>query len=97
MAPASPLVLMDSAVNRINMAGKIAGPQQRVNVIQALESVTKNSAYILGLEKSYGTISKGKFANITLLDKNPLKVEKENLKKIKIIIRFKKLLTLFLK
>ena len=85
MAPASPLILMDSAVNRINMAGKIAGPQQRVNVIQALESVTKNSAYILGLERSYGTISKGKYANITLLDKNPLKVGKENLKEINVV------------
>lgn len=85
MAPASPLVLIDSAVNRINMAGKIAGPKQRINVVQALESVTKNSAYILGVEKNYGTISEGKYANITLLDKNPLIVKKENLKEINVV------------
>ncbi len=88
MAPASPLRLMDSAVNRLNMSGKVAGPQQKINVYKALESVTKNAAYILRLEKSYGTISKGKFANLTILDKNPLEIKKTNLKNINVVGTF---------
>ena len=39
----------------------------------------------MGIEKNYGTISIGKYANITLLDKNPLIVKKENLKEINVV------------
>ena len=54
MAPASPLVLMHSAVNRINYANKVAGPNQRISAITALKGVTLISAYTMGLEDDYG-------------------------------------------
>ena len=85
MAPASPLQLMSSAVNRINIANKVAGPNQKIKVMNALEAVTINAAYTLGLEKYYGSISEGKYANITILDKNPLFVKKKSLTDIKVI------------
>jgi imidazolonepropionase-like amidohydrolase len=37
-----------------------------------LQTATINPAKFLGLEKSLGTIEKGKFADLVLLDANPL-------------------------
>ena len=72
MAPASPLVLMHSAVNRINYADEVAGPSQRISPLTALKGVTLNSAYTLGIEDDYGSIIPGKFANFTILSDNPI-------------------------
>jgi len=85
MAPASPLILMHAAVNRDNFTGNVAGPNQRISAIEALRAVTINSAYVLRLEKMYGSIEKGKFANFTILDRNPLNVKENEIKDIKII------------
>ena len=85
MAPASPLMLMHAAVNRDNFAGKVAGPNQRITSIEALRAVTINAAYVLRLEKLYGSIETGKYANFTILDKNPLKITSNEIKNIRIL------------
>jgi len=72
MAPASPLLLMDVALNRINLANQVAGPNQRISKLSALKAVTINAAYIMQIDDRYGSISKGKFANFTVLERNPL-------------------------
>jgi len=84
MAPASPLLLMHAAVNRINFANKVAGPDQRISPETALRAVTYNAAYVLGMEHDYGTISSGKYANFTLLSDNPLTVDPLKIKEIEI-------------
>ena len=85
MAPASPLVLMHSAVNRINFANKVAGPNQRVSALEALKGVTINAAYTLGIESNYGSISPGKIANLTVLSANPLSIDPSSIDAIKVI------------
>ena len=85
MAPASPLVLMDAAVNRINYANKVAGPNQRIDPLTALKGVTLNSAYTLGIESEYGSITPGKYANMTILSDNPLTINPLKIKDINII------------
>ena len=85
MAPASPLELMDAAVNRINYANKVAGPTQRIDALTALKGVTINSAYTLGIESDYGSITPGKYANLTILSDNPLTINPLTIKNIKVI------------
>lgn len=75
MAPADPLFLIWCAVNRLTTSGRIAGPDQRVTVEEALRGVTIEAAYSLKLEDEIGTISPGKRANFTILDANPLSVD----------------------
>jgi len=75
MAPADPLFLMWCAVNRITTSGRVAGPEQRVSVEQALRGVTIEAAYSLKLEDEVGTISPGKRANFTVLGDNPLSAD----------------------
>ena len=84
MAPASPLTLMDAAVNRVNYAEEVAGPNQRISPLTALKGVTLNSAYTLGIEDDYGSISPGKYANFTILSENPLSVDPLKIKDINI-------------
>ena len=84
MAPGSPLLLMHAAVNRINFANKVAGPNQRISALEALRAVTINAAYIMGMEDDYGTISTGKYANFTVLKENPLTVDQKRIKNIEV-------------
>jgi len=50
-----------------------------------LRAVTINAAYVLRLEKFYGSIEVGKYANFTILDKNPLKITNNEIKNIQIL------------
>ena len=85
MAPGSPLDLMHAAVNRINFANEVAGPNQRVSPMAALRGVTVDAAFIMGLEDDYGSISEGKLANFTILSENPLTVNPKRIKDIDVI------------
>ena len=53
--------------------------------LEALQAATINPAKFLGLDKSLGTIEKGKFADLVLLDANPLE-NIANTKKISAVI-----------
>ena len=88
MAPAAPLILMDSAVNRLNFANKVAGPQQRITALAALKAVTLNAAYTMQIEDRYGSISIGKVANFTILDENPLTVSPFRIKNVRVLGTF---------
>jgi hypothetical protein len=82
MAPAQPLFLMDSAVNRRTISGRIAGKDQRNSREGALRAVTLEAAYSLRLEKEVGSIVPGKLANFTVLSDNPVTVPADTIKDI---------------
>jgi predicted amidohydrolase YtcJ len=74
MAPAQPLALVSAAVNRLTLTGRVAGPEQRLGVEDALAAVTINAAYALRLDNEIGSIEPGKLANFTVLESDPLAV-----------------------
>ena len=84
MAPADPLFLMWCAVNRLTTSGRVAAPEQRVSVEEALRGVTIEAAYSLKLEDEIGTIAPGKRANLTVLSENPLAADPAKLKDISV-------------
>jgi predicted amidohydrolase YtcJ len=59
MAPTDPLFLMWCAVNRLTPSGRVAGPDQRVTVEDALRGVTIEAAYSLKLEDEIGRWGSG--------------------------------------
>lgn len=77
--------VIDATVNRTTRTGKVLGPEERVSVYVALKAMTEWSAYQHFEEGTKGTLSVGKQADIILLDKNPLKINKQNLQDIKVV------------
>jgi predicted amidohydrolase YtcJ len=82
MAPGQPLFLVWCAVNRRTPAGRVAGPDQRLSVEQALRAITLDAAYSLRLEKELGSIEPGKKATFTVLEQNPFEVDPMALRNI---------------
>jgi predicted amidohydrolase YtcJ len=82
MAPADPLFLMWCAVNRVTSSGRVASANQRITAEEALRGVTIEAAYSLMLEDEMGSVTPGKRANLTILDRNPLKVNPKAIRDI---------------
>ena len=71
MCPADPMLMASFAVNRVTASGRVAGPEQRIGVHDALRAVTVEAAYSWGRENELGSIAVGKIANMTVLDEDP--------------------------
>ena len=82
MGPASPLNFLWCAVNRVTPSGRIAGPEQRIDVDAALRAVTIEAAYSWRQEDRIGSIAPGKIANFTVLAEDPYAVDPMKLKDI---------------
>lgn len=82
MAPAEPLTLAWTAINRMTSEHTLVSQDQRISVFRAMQGITKVAAHTLMLEDEIGTIKEGKFANFTILAENPFKVDKMHIKDI---------------
>lgn len=82
--PNMPLTLW-AAVNRKTRSGKIIGPEQRSTILEALRGITINGAYQYHEEDSKGSITFGKRADLVIMDKNPMKVDADDLKDLKVL------------
>ncbi len=85
MAPAQPLFLAACAVNRTTPAGRIAGPEQRISVHDALRAVTIEAAYSWRMENEIGSIEPGKAATFTVLAGDPYEVDPADMHRIPIV------------
>jgi predicted amidohydrolase YtcJ len=75
VAPLSPLLGVDAAVNRRTLDGKHPGgwfPEQKVNAAQAVEAYTLTSAYAAFQEKDRGSLEVGKLADVVVLSRDIL-------------------------
>ncbi len=84
MAPADPLSLAWAAMTRRTLSGKSMTPPAGLTMDEAMRAITIDAAHHLGLERDIGTIEAGKFADFTVLDKNPYDVGAEGLRKLKV-------------
>ena len=85
MGPAAPLALASFAVNRRTPSGRIAGPEQRISVHDALRAVTIEAAYSWRMEHELGSITAGKAATFTVLAEDPYEVDPGRLGDIAIL------------
>jgi predicted amidohydrolase YtcJ len=84
-APITPMGHLHTAwcaVNRVTASGKVLGEHERINVIEALAAITIGGAYQLKLDHVLGSIEAGKFADLAVLDDDPLAVDPMTLKDI---------------
>ncbi|MGA1182669.1 MAG: amidohydrolase [Ilumatobacteraceae bacterium] len=80
-----PLRMAGWGVNRITASGRVAGPEQRIGVHDALRAVTIEAAYSWRMEDTLGSITVGKRANFTVLDQNPYEVDPSKLDTIRVL------------
>jgi predicted amidohydrolase YtcJ len=85
MGPAAPLTLAWCGVNRVTPSGRVAGPDQRIPVHDALRAVTIEAAYSWRMEHELGSITPGKAANFTVLAEDPYTVDPARLDQIEIL------------
>jgi hypothetical protein len=85
VAPLDQMFMLWSAVNRTSRSGEVLGPDQRVTPLEGLKAMTINVALQYGEQGSKGSIEEGKLADLVILSQNPLKVDKHNIKDIKVV------------
>ena len=74
VTPISPLASMHHAVNRLTASGQPLGLDECITPVQALEALTLGSAFMLRMDHEIGSIRAGKFADLAVLDADPLSV-----------------------
>ena len=84
VTPMNPLFTMWCAVNRVTASGKALGPDERITPAEALRGVTLAAAISIDLDERIGSISAGKLADISVLDDDPLSVDPQKIRDIKV-------------
>ena len=74
-----------TAVERTSRSGKIIGTNEKITPYEALKAITIWSAYQHYEEDKKGTLENGKLADFVILDKNPLKINAEEIKDIQVL------------
>ena len=91
------IVILATQVNRTTRSGEVLGPDQRVSVMDAIRSITINAAYQYFEEARKGSIEPGKFADLVILDANPLEIAPEDLWDLEVVETIKEGETVFRK
>ena len=87
MAPSDPLRLAWIAGTRTTLDGDAVGDDLRLSLQEALEGVTVDAAYVLGLEDEIGSLAVGKRADFTVLAQDPYAVGVDGLDAIAVLER----------
>jgi len=85
VVPPDIMRLVSIAVNRETRSGYVLGPDQRVDIMEALHAVTLGAAYQYFEENEKGSLEAGKRADFVILAQDPRIVESEALADIDIV------------
>ena len=85
VTPVDPLLNMWIAVKRTSKSGRVLGADQAITPKQALEAYTINAAFQFGMEEDAGSLEVGKFADFVVLDQNPLKIDSDEIRDIRVL------------
>jgi len=78
----NPWRIIWTAVNRKTLNGKDFNSKECISVEQALKLYTINGAYAHFAEDRLGSITPGKYADLIVLDRNPLKIDPTEINEI---------------
>ena len=78
------LELVWTAVNRKTKEGITLGEEEKIDVYEAFKAITIYGAYQYFEDDRKGTIEEGKLADLVVLDKSPLEVDKQHINNIKV-------------
>lgn len=79
------IAILDAVVNRRTRSKDILGPDQRLAIDVALKSITLWAAWQYFEESSKGSIEVGKLADFVVLSDNPMTIDPNQLRTIKVL------------
>lgn len=85
--PAVPLEAIQAAVTRCNLEGDkstLLGAHQKVTVEQMIQAATRNGAFLNYAEDIYGTVERGKSADLIVLDQDITKIDAKKIGSVKV-------------
>ena len=85
VTPLDSMFTVWTAVNRTSKSGKVIGPGEKIPVLQALRAITADAAFQYREEAERGTLEVGKVADRVLLSQNPLRVDPQRLREVKVV------------
>ena len=80
-----PIASYYATVSRKLKDGKVFYPDQRMSRMEALKSYTTNGAYAAFEEENRGSLKPGKYADITVLSKDILKIPEDEIPTAKVV------------
>ncbi|MDM1018737.1 amidohydrolase [Acinetobacter sp. VNK23] len=89
VVPPNSMMMLDATVNRVTRSDYVLGADERISPYLALKSMTDWAAYQYFEDKTKGTLSSGKLADLVILDRDPLKVPTREIKNIRILATYK--------
>lgn len=71
MFESQPFRLIQTAMERKTQSGKILGVEERIDLLEAIKTLTINAAIQIHKEDQIGSLKAGKYADFIILDANP--------------------------
>ena len=84
VTPLGPLASAMHAVTRRTLSGRVMGEHERIDAETALAAVTIGSAYMLKRDAEIGSIEPGKYADLAVLEDDPLSVAPQSIGAIRV-------------
>ena len=83
--PYEPMMALQSMVTRKDIQGRVWGASQRISVTEAMKICTMHGAYASFEENTKGSLTRGKLADIVIVEADPHKVDPDSIADIKIL------------
>jgi predicted amidohydrolase YtcJ len=83
--PFEPMMAIQSMVTRKDVRGRVWGPDQRISVTEAMRICTVHGAYASLEENTKGSLTAGKLADITILERDPHDVDPDDIVNIGVV------------
>ncbi|SEE52958.1 hypothetical protein SAMN04487765_2965 [Tenacibaculum sp. MAR_2010_89] len=88
MFESNPFRLIQTAIERKTKEGNIIGINERINLLEAIKTLTINAAFQIHKEDKIGSLEKGKYADFIIVNKNPYTLKTNEIGEIKCIKTF---------
>jgi predicted amidohydrolase YtcJ len=86
IAPHNPWFALHYATTGLNVLGQQINPGQQISRQQALHAYTRGNAWYMNREDDLGSIEKGKFADLVVLDRDYFSVSDADIRRIRPIL-----------
>lgn len=83
------LFAISAAVNRRSRTGRAIGDEQRIEILDALRSITRWAAWQIFEEDRKGSLEVGKLADLVMLSGDPLAVPPAEITRLQVVATYK--------